>query len=264
MRIMRYIDWNIKCFCKIENIINLLDKKIQKQDCIVALQEVMPEKADALRAHFANDFTIVYSLAYRHPDPEFDTDNRRLGVMFLVSKDIIVKESGVFERCLFPERTLYVTLLREDNIVKVVTLHSITGVSFKMGKAVQFRSFAEGMRDYKPDIVSLDTNEPKVDHYDSEHMEFFDQGDKGKGAGLFFNEIKKQDLKDSYVENYNSNVYVQGEPLTTSHIINGSQHRRYDFVFVKNDMKVMSVDYLYDEAVAASSDHAMIVVEVKK
>ena len=133
-----------------------------------------------------------------------------------------------------------------------------------MGKAVQFRSFAEGMRDYKPDIVSLDANEPKVDHYDSEHMEFFDQGDKGKGAGLFFNEIKKQDLKDSYVENYNSNVYVQGEPLTTSHIINGSQHRRYDFVFVKNDMKVMSVDYLYDEAVAASSDHAMIVVEVKK
>lgn len=258
---MRYINWNIKCFCEVEKIIALLDSKLQTRDCIIALQEVMPDRAERLREHYESDFNIVYSIDYRIPDEEFDTNNRRLGVMLIASRDFEVVESGVFERCLFPERTLYATLSLGEQKLKVVSMHSLTGVSFKMAKAVQFRSFAECIRDYKPDIVSFDANEPKADHYDISKMEFFDQGDKGQGARLFFEELIKQGMSDAFATLYDKSSYIPGEPLITSHIINKKINRRYDFVFVNNQYKTLSVDYLYDEAVKASSDHAMIVAD---
>lgn len=257
---MKYIDWNIKCYCQIQSILNLLDDKLSTTDCIIALQEVMPEKAEIIKEHYKNEFTAIYSMDYREADEEFDTDNRRLGVMLLISNDFSVKESGVFERCLFPERTLFSTLEKDGRVTKVVTLHSITGVSFKMGKAVQFRSFAECLRDYSPDIVSLDANEPDVDHYDIDCMQFFDQGDEGKGARLFFCQLKKMGLRDAYTINYDDSKFEESKPLTTSHIVNGKKGRRYDFVFMK-DATGIEVKYLYKESCAASSDHAMIVVE---
>jgi len=43
-RMLKYIDWNIKCYCKIDLIINFLKTKMSKCNCVVALQEVMPDK----------------------------------------------------------------------------------------------------------------------------------------------------------------------------------------------------------------------------
>lgn len=256
---MKYLDWNIKCYCNIDSIVDLIVSKADKHQCIIALQEVMPKNVTKIIERMSEDFYIVYSLDYRPADDEFDTDNRRLGVMLLISKDYEVIDSGVFSRCLFPERTLYATI--KDNGVerRVMTLHSITGVSFKMGKAVQFRSFAESIRDYKPDIISLDANEPKIDHYDIEQMEFFDQGDSGKGAKLFFDEILRNGLVDIYTKGYNTSLFKKGEPLITSHVLPNKEPRRYDFVFAKDNMEVRSVQCLYKEACEASSDHALIV-----
>jgi len=256
---MRYINWNIKCYCNIIPILELLKKESLSSDCIIALQEVMPDKVDAIVEEFGDNYHILYSLECRKPDDEYDTDNRRLGVMLLVSKDYDIVEWNVCSRCLFPERTLYAKISKDNKMFTIMTFHSITGVSFKMGKAVQFRSFAEAVRDLKPDIVSLDANEPKIDHYDISKMEFFDQGDKGKGAKLFFESIAKEGLVDAYSVKYDRSGYTYGEPLCTSHVINGKIKRRYDFVFVKKDMAVLSTKYMYEEACEASSDHAMIV-----
>lgn len=259
---MLYIDWNIKCSCEIDKIIDLINKKSCANDCVIALQEVMPEKAKKIAESFENTYWIVYSLDYRPADAEFDTDNRRLGVMLLISKDYQINNSGVFERCLFPERTLYATVSKDGTTRRIATFHSITGVAFKMGKAVQFRSFAECIRNYCPDIVSLDANEPSKDHYDMAKLEFFDQGDKGKGARIFWEELYRQNLCDAFIKDYDVARYVPGKPLAISHMVQNKFSRRYDFVFVKRDIDVKSVCYLYEEARAASSDHAIVIANV--
>lgn len=259
---MRYIDWNIKCYCQIDKIVSFLKQQILNSNCIVALQEVMPEKAEVIKKNLEPDYHIIYSLDYYPSNDEFDTDNRRLGVMFAISKDIEIAESGVFERCIFPERTLYTTISVDGIERKIVNFHSLTGVSFKMGKAVQYRRFAESVDLFKPDILSMDANEPKIDHYDIEQMEFFDQGDSGKGARIFFDELRKCGLVDAYANQYDIEKYKRGEPLVISHIINQVIPRRYDFVFVKENLHIKKIDYYYQEACDASSDHAMIVVEI--
>lgn len=259
---IKYINWNIKCYCQINKIIGFLKAKVSKNNCIVALQEVLPDKAETIKAEFGDDYTIVYSLDYYPDNNEYDTDNRRLGVAFIVSKDIEIEETGVFERCLFPERTLYATLTIDGIKQKIVNFHSITGVSFKMGKAVQFRRFAEAVSIYKPDILSMDANEPKLDHFCRDKMIFFDQGDDGKGAKLFFDELNKQDLIDLYLKVYNPSDFKYGEPLVVSHIINEKINRRYDFIFAKKDFTDIRINYYYDEACEASSDHAIIIAEL--
>lgn len=261
---MRYINWNIKCRSNIEKIISLIKQNVGEDNNIIALQEVMPDAADILKEVFSKDYKILYSLDLREPG-KFDTDNRRLGVMLLVSDDYEVCEWDVMDRAIFPERTLDAIISDKDNkAYEILVLHSLTGVSFKMAKSAQFRTFAEYVNVYKPDIASFDANEPKIDHYDIEKMEFFDQGqgEEGKGARFFFDELRNNKLRDVYVDNYNRAEFIEGQPLVTSHKISGTgTNRRYDFVFMREDLKVRSVKYLYEEAIEATSDHAMIVVD---
>jgi len=262
---MRYINWNINCKSNIDKIISLITSVMTSGDCIIALQEVMPKAAFEIRNRLGDDYNIEYSLDYRIPG-EFDTNNRKLGVMILVSKDIKLLDSGVCDRSVFPDRTLFANVEYKGRKLKIVALHSLTGVSFKMAKAAQFRTWAEYVNSFSPDIVSFDANEPKVDHYDISEMKFFDQGagDGRKGAKLFFETLENQGLRDVLVDDYDTSNYVAGEPLAVSHIIGSTgAKRRYDFVFAKRDMDVLNVMYLYEDAIAATSDHAMVVVDFK-
>lgn len=260
---MRYINWNIKCKSNIDKIISLIASVMTSDECIIALQEVMPEAAGEIERRLGDDFHIEYSLNYREPG-EFDTNNRKLGVMILISNDIKLVDSGVYERNVFPERTLYVNVDHKGKELGIAALHSLTGVSFKMAKAAQFRTFAECIRKDNPDIVSFDANEPKLDHFEVAKMEFFDQGqgEDGKGARLFFETMVEQNLRDVLTDVYDVSEFKEGEPLAVSHIIGSSNaKRRYDFVFARTDIRILNVMYLYDDAIAATSDHAMVVVD---
>lgn len=255
---MKVLDWNIKCYCDANKIADYLLEKTTDTECIITLQEVMPDRASILRERLGDRLHIAFSLDYRLPDEEFDTDNRRLGIMILVSKDMTIVEEGIFTRCLFPERTLYAVIQNKDKKqIKVSSFHSITGVSFKMGKAVQFRSFAECIRDFKPDIVTMDANEPKTDHFEIAGMDYFDQGDDGKGARLFFNQLNNN-LRDAYVDNYDTDQYKKGSPLAVSHVLPNGAERRYDFIFANREYMVSECIYHYEESCEANSDHALI------
>jgi endonuclease/exonuclease/phosphatase family metal-dependent hydrolase len=50
-------------------------------------------------------------------------------------------------------------------------------------------------------------------------------------------------------------------PLGVSHITgkgHNPKERRYDFIFVTPDIRVRSVEYLFEEACKAGSDHALV------
>ena len=51
-------------------------------------------------------------------------------------------------------------------------------------------------------------------------------------------------------------------PLAISHVRGRGEKRtpcRYDFIYVSTDVRVNEVEYLYEEAIAAGSDHALVI-----
>ena len=90
---LRYINWNIKCYCNIDKICEYLSKIISKEACVVALQEVMPNRFAKLFDCFSSDFHLIYSITYRKPDEEFDTDN----IIAANQKALITGQEGFME-----------------------------------------------------------------------------------------------------------------------------------------------------------------------
>lgn len=251
---MRYIDWNISYAGDTIRKIDYLNTFILKDTCII-LQEVKPHAYEIIKDKFGEQFNLFYSLNYRKPSI-FDSDARKLGVLIMVDKDIDVISSGIIERSPFPDRTIYVTLRKNNIEIKVMGLHSLTGCGYYRTKSVQYDSFTEFIDEYRPDVIGIDANEPQIDHYDMKKMEFFDNG---PGAKHFFDKIEEIGLTDSYARFMGSNGYIEGQPLIKSHNIRRKGAVRYDFLFLKNTYKVKRVLYNYDDAIMAGSDHAIIV-----
>jgi Lon protease-like protein len=125
---------------------------------------------------------------------------------------------------------------------------------------VKDKLFAEAIKLHQPDIVAFDASEPREDHFDEEQRKYFDNKDKGAGAKTFFQTLVKSNLQDSYAT-LNKEQYKKGEPLAISHIINGKERKRYDFIYTNRKFEIVKSEYLYQEAIDASADHAMVVTD---
>ena len=107
------------------------------------------------------------------------------------------------------------------------------------------------------DIVGIDANEPSVDTYDIDKTIFHDNKDKGEGARTFFKVLSENNLFD--------NVKIQyKKPLSNEYIIpsvklSTGKYKRYDHLLV--NFKIKSINYLMNEALAAGSDHALVVID---
>ena len=254
---MKIIDWNISYAGDTERKINFLQKHIDENTCVM-LQEVKPHAYEYIKTALGDKYEMFYSLEYRKPS-KFDSDARKLGVLVLVSKGIEIVEAGTIERSPFPDRTVYVTLKRGGTTIKLLALHSLTGCGYYHSKSVQYDSFAEFIDAYRPDIIGIDANEPQVDHCDMRQMQFFDNG---PGAKHFFDGMADIGLTDAFVRYNGTEGYEEGQPLTKSHNIRRKGAVRYDFLFVRDTYGVEAITYNYDEAVAAGSDHAIIVSDI--
>lgn len=255
---MKIIDWNISYAGDTARKINYLQTLIDDNTCVM-LQEVKPHAYEHIKTALGDQYEMFYSLEFRKPS-KFDSDARKLGVLVLVSKGIEIVEAGAIERSPFPDRTVYVTIKKDGATVKLLALHSLTGCGYYRSKSVQYDSFAEFIDAYRPDIIGIDANEPQVDHYDMRQMQFFDNG---PGAKHFFDEMADIGLTDAYVRYNGTEGYEEGQPLTKSHNIRRKGAVRYDFLFVRDTYEVEALTYNYDDAVAAGSDHAIIVSELR-
>ena len=226
---------------------------------IIVLQEIIPSKYEYYKTRFSDTCQLIYSLDYRKPG-KYDSRSRQLGILMIIPKEYDLIDSGVFTRTLYPDRTLYAELKDGSNKLKIAAFHSITGCDHKKSKSDHFLSCAEAVDEFRPDIVTTDANEPDIDFYSIEGMTFYDKN--GSGARTFFEAMENNGLCDSYAINYDMNNYTDGEPLTVSHVIKSTKKKkRYDFVFINKDRFTdIRADYSYEKAVAATGDHAIVVV----
>lgn len=260
---MKIINWNISWSNAVDNKIEYLKKLVAEDSFIIILQEVKMHSYEALKQAFNGVANIEYSLEYRVPG-KYDTDSRKLGVAMLISKDIKIIDAKVVDRALMPDRTLLVDAEYRNTSLRVLGLHSITGCQHLKAKEIQFFSFAEAIDEYRPDIVGIDANEPQYDHYEISKMKFFDNYNKGNGCKTFFESMQACGMVDSYVKDYDTKQYVEGEYLTTSHVIKrGNKKVRYDFLFINADkFDDYHCRYDYCNAVEAGSDHAAVIIDV--
>lgn len=263
---MRIIHWNISYNAKKELIAAKLSDDLLREDTVICLLEVTKTTYTYLREEIGDRYRFVYSLDYRLPG-DYDSKGRKLGVLIIVPVNYRVINCGVFRRAPYPDRTAFVILQDEaGRFLRILSLHSVAGCNFLRGKSVQFDSFAEIVKSFTPDIVTIDANEPRIDHWDINQMEFFDNRDKGKGAKTFFTSIAENGMTDAYSCVYDKNSFVPGEYLATSHLVSRGEkrERRYDFIFVHSGcFKVRECSYSYEEARQASADHAIVRAELE-
>lgn len=260
---MKIINWNISWSNKTNSKVAYLRKLIKNDSFIIILQEVKQHAYEYLRESLKDIANIEYSLNYRIPG-KYDTDSRKLGVAVLISKDFRITNTQVLDRALLPDRTLLVDIENHNFQLRVLGLHSITGCHHLKAKEIQYFTFAEAIDEYKPDIVGIDANEPKYDHYKISKMQFFDNYNKGNGCKTFFETMQANGMVDSFVKDYKIEEYEDGKYLTTSHIIKrGKKEVRYDFLFINEDKcNEYYCKYDYENAVEAGSDHAAVIVEL--
>lgn len=165
------------------------------------------------------------------------------------------------ERNLFPDRTAWATIMCNNKKIKILGLHSITGCSYQSAKSIQYDTFTEFVDEYKPDIIGMDANEPKVDSYDLDKMIFYNEN--GGGAKTFFKKVKESGMKDAYVVANDITTCEEGKCLMISHNVRRRGVVRYDFLFVDNNISITKCNYDYDGAIKAGSDHALIEADIR-
>jgi len=249
------LQWNISFNCQIDKIADLLKKNISSNS-IVCLQEVLNSAKDKL-IEYLQPLDFAYSLDIRPPG-KFDGKNRKLGLLTMTFGGKI-QRGELINRCIFPERTLFTQIdFKSYGNIKILNFHSLTGVGYKRGKATHFASIAEFLESNSIDFFACDANEPKSDSFNIGDLEFWDNGNKGKYPSLIFGLNKVHDLEDSI-----NSIQNRFDKLPISHKT-GNSFRRYDFIFKSEKWEVRSLDYLYEEAIKATSDHALVIGKYKQ
>src|SRR5690554_3329778 len=262
--IVRLMLWNISYLNPIEPKLELLSKNMTDKTIIVLL-EVFPKTNEYIKKYFDNTHDIYYSLDLRVPS-RYDGRNRKIGVTILIDKSYNSNNHNVLNRTPFPDRTSFVDISSNGNSHRVMGLHSLTGVGYGRAKSTQFFSFAESIDEYRPDIVMIDANEPWVDHPNFNENVYNDNGDKGKGAETFFNEM----INIGLVDPLRHNKKVETSPLALSYLTytkkeDDKYKKRYDFIYINKDkFEIEDINYLFEEAINAGSDHALVLCDLKE
>ena len=248
------IQWNISYNCRADKISTFLKSQISS-NCIVCLQEVLQTNMEQIVAEL-NPSDYKFSLHMRPPG-HFEGKNRKLGLLTMTFGGNIINGS-LLDRSVFPERTLLVETEISATKVKVLSFHSLTGVDYRRGKSSNFAAIAGFLYDNSLDFFCCDANEPKIDALDIENTAFWDNGDKGKYPAMIFGKDKVHDLQDSF-----RSVQNEFPELPVSHKT-GQTYRRYDMIFHSSNWNVNKLEYLYEQSLNATSDHALILGKYSK
>jgi len=250
---LRIIQWNLKINSSIDKIIEFLKLNLT-ENCIINLQEVSVNSFLKLKELIG--INIAFSLDFRTPGV-YEGKNRKMGVATLVFGGLITKK-GILENTVFPERSLLTEILIGDVKITNLTFHSLTGVDYKKAKSSNFASIASYLSTNTIDLFTCDANEPKVDSFNDELIECFDNRDKGEKAGLLFGKNRVHDFVDSYkayAKNCNSELSSGYTHIT------GKKPKRYDFIYGNKNWKIQNSKCYYKESIIATSDHAILITD---
>jgi endonuclease/exonuclease/phosphatase family metal-dependent hydrolase len=181
-----------------------------------------------------------------------------------------------------PERTLICELpIQGGETLTVASYHAPPGVSWHEKKPQQAVGFANWLKTVKgPAILGLDANTPKLDTIDfantRTHWHTGDRKLNGEpGDDLLVGSGHIHGLEDAlrlWLDDHPEELaQIRREhplgPLAVSHRTGKRKgqpgtDRRFDSIWVSNHFQVRKVEYLYEQSLAAGSDHAAVVADL--
>jgi len=237
---------------------------------ILALQEVSPHFFRELSS--SNLFSNYhYSMDYNYIQRGADSSRpRKRGCAVLSSGDIRLRKPLLILDLPYPEKCLILDAELDATVIKICSFHTPPGVAVKELKPQSLVILAEWLKSrHFPVVLGIDANAPKVDHPDIAKNKWW-WPDEPKLLG----EESIHDLRDAYRDYLMSNqdlfkTIVQDRPegpLAVSHMTGKGRNpteRRYDFIFATPDIRVKKVEYIFEKACAAGSDHALVYADLE-
>lgn len=199
----------------------------------------------------------------------------RLGCAVLGAPTTALLRSGLLDAERFDvDEPVQHVLLRRSVLAQAaipggssITACSLQGRQAKRGPAVAYRrAFHAGIAGWLADVsgsalLGMDAQAPEVDLPDPGRLP--DLGDDpllGPDARHGLDDVFHRHLHGKVDELERIRAARPGGPLAVSHLVR-AQPVRYDHIWATRDLEVVDVRYLYDEAVAAGSDHALVVAD---
>lgn len=242
------------------------------------LQEVNPGSSEALRAAAGGDW-MVRAIDLRTPEPD-DSPVRRRGVA-IAGHGLHPCRSWLLGGISQSERIVLVETQTEGTPFIAVSYHAPPGVIWGIVKPRQAVAFASWLSTQNvPLLFGADANTPLIDALDfaNTRTHWYTgyrrlQGEPGDDR--LFGPRKVHDLDDAlrrwlalYPDEMDRLQAIQPSgPLAITHRTGRRKDspgnpRRFDSVWVSRHWVVRHIEHLYDEGIAAGSDHAPVVVDL--
>jgi endonuclease/exonuclease/phosphatase family metal-dependent hydrolase len=197
--------------------------------------------------------------------------SRSLGCSLFGRAPFSLLSAELLSQLTFPERALVVRSVADFGKMTVCSFHIPPGASWGEIKPQTLKAIAEWLTMQSGTIIfGIDANCPKTDHPGPQKNEWWwDDEPALLGAN------PAHSLRDTLRTLLNSRPEVLDQirsqkpcgPLAISHYRGRGKSKtacRYDFIYVSQDLAVHDVKYLYDEAVVAGSDHALVVARLER
>jgi exonuclease III len=259
---LRIASWNIRGMPRPTDQLGLLAD--QHAD-ILLLQDVGPSAVRAvvdshLWSHIADTWSIPRSsLAVA----------RRSGCLIAAGSDWVLGPALPTPNELPPVRALAAMAVHAGSALTLLSCYAPTNTG--PGRKVRpdyFRALAAWLTTMPaPIVVGMDANGPRVDHPDIEQSRWWTEEEAlVLGAGTRTSDVLRLWYTDHPAELKRRVRYYPNGPLTDSyHRGRRGKHLRcrYDSIRVSPGISVTNVRYLYEEAVQAGSDHALVIAEIE-
>ena len=261
----RFASWNVNNRTAQKSHLDLISRV---RPDIIALQEVSPgfQQSLASSGMFA---WWASSLVLRAP-ADSEGRSRRLGCSLFGASTFTFRSASLLEDVAFPERTLAVAVDGAAGPLVACSFHIPPGASWGAIKPTTMRSIASWLARLEGSVIfGIDANAPKSDHPDIARNTWWWEGESDLLGATPTHHLR--DALRSYLQAHPEELasIVASRPvgpLAVSHVRGNKQKRtscRYDFVYHTPDLRVESIEYLYEEALAAGSDHAIVITEVE-
>jgi endonuclease/exonuclease/phosphatase family metal-dependent hydrolase len=240
---------------------------------LLCMQECTPDALARFRTHL--------DWGYSAMDPQWLDGiqvGRTHGVAVLGRSHIAPTVRPPASDLLAPEKLLAVDLQTDglDHPLTIASYHAYAGRkgTDQLDKPLLSGQVAEWLAGETGSMVlAMDANSPWVDHPDPGQVECcFAQPDSWHMERALLHPVDKchglQDTLRTWLDKHPAEMArIKAErpagPLTVSHrtgrtALGPGNPRRYDHIYASPEFEVQDVRYLYDEALAAGSDHALV------
>jgi hypothetical protein len=245
---------------------------------LMLLQELNPGSS-ALLADAAGADWMVRAIDLRTPEPD-DSPVQRRGVA-IAGHGLRLCRSWLLDRIRFPERVLFIETQTEGTPFIAVCYHAPPGVKWGIIKPRQAVAFVSWLSTQNaPLLFGADANTPLIDAFDfADTRTHWHTGNRHlhgePGDDLLFGPRKMHHLDDALRrwlalhpdEMDRLRASRPSGPLAISHRTarrkdSPGNPRRFDSVWVSRHWVVRHIEHLYEEGMAAGSDHAPVMVDL--